>query len=482
MAQSKVFKGVVWTSIERFGTLAISFVSNMILARLLTPDDFGTIGMLLFFISIAQTFVDSGFGSALIQKKEITKADVNTVFYINMGMSILSYIILFFTAPIIASFYNIPLLKDLLRVQSLVILIQGFTIIQTVQLRKKLEFKKLSLCNIIGTFVLACSGIISALLGLGVWSLVIRTLAGAITTSILLWWIGKWKPILLFSIKSFKELFGFGGFILLSSIMVTISNNIQAMILGKMFKPSTVGNFTQARTLRNIPSEGVSSVIGQVLYPDFSNNQNDDLLIKQKLEKSAYLISYAVSFMMALCILIGEPLIKIVYGGQWDEAIPYFQILCIGGLPLCLQDININVIKAKGHSAALFVCNLIKIVLYVIVMIVGARLYGVYGFLWVMVVYSFVAYFAFAIIGTYFIKTTIIGQLLNVGKSVAIALIPMAIVFLLRPVLPAYPNYFLWLIIESAFYFSAFILLSIILKCDAFNYLYDNIIRKKKEC
>lgn len=480
MAQSKVFKGVIWTSIERFGTLAISFVSNMILARLLTPDDFGTIGMLLFFISMAQTFVDSGFGSALIQKKDINQNDVNTVFYINLGMALFSYVVLFFAAPYIASFYNIPLLKDLLRVQSLVVLIQGITITQTVQLRKKLEFKKLSICHIIGTLVLAIAGIMSAWLGMGVWSLVIRTLAGAAVTSALLWIVGKWKPSLIFSVASFKELFGFGGFVLLSGILITVSNNIQSMILGKMFKPATVGNFTQARTLRNIPSEGVSSVIGQVLYPDFSNNQNDDLLIKQKLEKSAYLISYAVSCVMALCILVGEPLIKVVYGGQWDEAIPYFQILCLGGLPICLQDININVIKAKGHSGALFLCNLIKITIYVALMICGAKLFGIFGFLWVMVIYSFIAYFAFAIIGTHYINTSIKGQLTNVGKSMFLSIVPMAIVFFIRTLIPQYPNYIVWLIIEVSLYLGLFIVLSLIFKCEPFIYLYENFIGKRK--
>ena len=323
MATSKVFNGVIWASVQRFGNLGISFISNMVMARLLTPDDFGTIGMLLFFIAMAQAFVDSGFGAALIQKKEITNEDVCTVFYVNMGISFIAYIILFISAPYIADFYSVPILCDLLRVQSVVVLIQGFTLIQSVQLTKKLDFKRLSVCNLIGTFVLALTGITAAYNGMGVWSLVIRTLAGTITTSIMLWTIGHWRPSLIFSTESFKRLFNFGGFMLLSSLMITISNNIQSLILGKLFAPSVLGNFTQARTLRNISSESISSVIGQVLYPDFSNHQDNDILIKQKLEKSAYLLSYIVSAIMALCILVAEPLINLIYGNQWSEAIPY---------------------------------------------------------------------------------------------------------------------------------------------------------------
>lgn len=480
MAQSKVFNGVIWASVQRFGTLGISFISNMILARLLTPDDFGTIGMLMFFIALAQTFVDSGFGAALIQKKDATNDDVNTVFFINMGMSVLVYIVLFFAAPSIAAFYGIEILCPLLRVQSLVVLIQGFSLIQTVQLQKRLDFKRISICSLAGAFSLATAGIVAALLGFGVWSLAIRAVVGTLVTTSMLWFIGTWKPQLIFSKQSFKELFGFGGFMLLSSIIFSISNNIQAMILGKMFSPSTVGNFTQARTLRNLPSESVSSVIGQVLYPDFSNNQNDDKLIRQKLEKSAYIISYAVSAVMALCILIGEPLIKLVYGGQWDEAIPYFQLLCLGALPICLQDININVIKAKGHSLALFICNLIKITLYVIMMIVGAKMYGIYGFIGVMVVYSFIAYLAFAIIGTHYINANIVGQLIRIVKSVATATIPLIIVYCTRFILPDYPNCFIWLVAESVFYAVLIVAVSALSKNEAFLYLYNNINFRKR--
>ena len=478
MGQSKVFKGAIWASIQKFGNLGISFISNMILARLLTPDDFGTVGMLMFFLAIAQTIVDGGFGAALIQKKEISKEDVNTVFYINMGMSILAYSALFFFSPYIADFYNIPILSPLLRVQGLVIIIQGGAIIQTILLQKNFDFKKLSICNLLGSLGIAISGICAALLGFGVWSLVIRTIVGALITSLLLWWMSKWHPNIIFSKDSFRNLFGFGGFMLLSSLMISVSNNIQTMILGKLFRPSTVGNFSQAKTLRNIPSDCISSVIGQVLYPDFSNHQDNDELIKQKLEKSIYIISYATTFILCLCILEAKPLINIIYGNQWIESIPYFQLLCIGGIPLCLQDININVIKAKGHSFSLFICNLVKIILYIILMIIGANYFGIYGFLLVMVGYSFLAYITFAIIGTHFINTTILGQIKQVGKSLTLALIPMCIIYCMRLYIDEYPNNTVWLCSESIIYITLFVFISKSTHCYAFSYLYYNLIRR----
>lgn len=470
MAKSKVFNGIIWASIQRFGTLGISFVSNMVMARLLTPDDFGTIGMLLFFIALAETFVDSGFGSALIQKKNITEEDTCTVFYINMAISIVAYIVLYISAPYIAQFYKIPILCDLLRVQSIVVLIHGLRLIQSVQLTKKLDFKKLSICNLIGTIVLAVTGIAAAYWGMGVWSFVIRTLAGAFTTLILLWLIGRWKPTFIFSVESFKNLFSFGGFMLLSSLMITISNNIQSLILGKLFTPSVLGNFTQARTLRNISSESISSVIGQVLYPDFSNHQENNVLIKEKLERSAYLLSYIVSVLMALCILIAEPLINLIYGNQWNDAISYFQILCLGGVPLCLQDININAIKAKGKGKALFICNLLKVIFYIAVMFYGALIAGIYGFIWMMVVYSFVAYISFAVLGTYYIKTNIFNQLFSVFKSIIISGFSFVVVRLIH-VYIYIGNYAIWILIDCSLFIFTLVTISLFFKCYPFLYL-----------
>lgn len=480
MAKSKVFNGIIWASIQRFGTLGISFASNMVMARLLTPDDFGTIGMLLFFIALAETFVDSGFGSALIQKKNITKEDTCTVFYINMAISIVAYIVLYISAPYIAQFYKIPILCDLLRVQSIVVLIHGLRLIQSVQLTKKLDFKKLSICNLIGTIVLAVTGITAAYLGMGVWSFVIRTLAGAFTTFILLWLIGKWKPSFIFSVESFKSLFSFGGFMLLSSLMITISNNIQSLILGKLFAPSVLGNFTQARTLRNVSSESISSVIGQVLYPDFSNHQDNNLLIKEKLEKSVYLLSYVVSAIMALCILVAEPLIHLLYGNQWDDAIPYFKVLCLGGIFICLQDVNINVIKAKGKSKSLFICNFIKIVLYVIAMIFGGIYGGIWGFIWVMVIYTFIAYLAFAILGTYYIKTNIFEQLKYMFKSLSISLIPFIIVTCIHKIY-IIDSYIIWLLIDVLIFVIGVIFVSYMTNSKAFFYLVNSLYENKKK-
>lgn len=431
MPKSKVFTGVIWASVQRFGTMIISFVTNIVLARLLTPDDFGTIGMLLLFLAIANTFVDSGFGSALIQKKDANQTDFSTVFFINLGLSVVVYAILFFGAPWVARFYDVDILRPLLRAQGLVLILHAFSIIQTAILRKKMDFRKLSICNLVGNIVGSIVGIGAALMGYGVWSLVIRTLVVGLVTSLLLWIIGNWKPLLVFSKQSFKELFGFGGFMLLSSLLATFANNVQTLIIGKMFQQGTLGHYTQAKQLRNIASDSISSVITQVLYPDFSNNQNDDKALSSRLNFSILTISFLTVAIMAICIVTAKPLILLLYGEKWLDCVPYFQLLCVGGCFVSLQDVNINLIAAKGKSKMLFFCNLCKIIVFCVLMVTGAKIGGIYGLLISMIIYALIAFLVFAALSTHCLKCTIWGQLWGIVQCLLLAFVPLVATYLL---------------------------------------------------
>ena len=206
----QTISGMTWSAVERFGYTFIMFISNLVLAHLLTPDDFGLIGMITVFIAISTAFVDSGFASALIQKKDTDTEDYSTAFYINIVLSLVFFIILFFSAPLIADFYHQPPLVDLLRVAGLVLALNAFNIVQSAKLRKELNFKLLSQASILSAFIGCSIGIIAAFCGLGVWSLVIQTLTIGLSRSILLWVLTQWKPQLILNKQSFKELFGFG--------------------------------------------------------------------------------------------------------------------------------------------------------------------------------------------------------------------------------------------------------------------------------
>lgn len=423
---------MIWAAVQRFGTLIISFVSNMILARLLTPDDFGVMGMLLFFVVLAQTFVDSGLGAALIQKQDVKDVDVNTVFYINMAISTFVYVILFATSPLIANFYNEPILDSLLKVESLIVLIQGMTIVQTVQFQKMMDFKKLTISGLTSAIISSILAIAAALYGWGVWSLVVKALVEALVRSLMLWLMSKWRPMWIFSWTSFRELFGYGGFILLSSIMFRVSNNVQSLIMGKIFKTSILGNYTQAYQLRNVASDGISSVLAQVLFPEFSNLQNNDEELRKRIDFSIYIISFLVSPLMIWCSVLAKPIIQIIYGDQWDEAVPYLQILCFGGIFLALQDVNINVVKAKGKSKALFIANALKTIMMIVTIIGAGLMFGIIGFLWTIAFFSLIAYLLFSSMSSYYTKSTNRVQYGNVGKCLMLCIVPTCAVYIFK--------------------------------------------------
>ena len=270
----KTVSGMLWSSFQKFGTMGISFVSNIVLARLLTPEDYGCIGMLMIFILVANTFIDGGFGSALIQKKEPTQEDYSTIFYWNLFLSIVLYALLFFTSPLIASFYELPLLSSVLRVQGLVLILNSLSIIQQNRLRKQLLFKKLSVVSIVSALLSLGITIYLAYVGWGVWALVAQQLLMSLFNAVLFWIVGKWAPTFVFSKQSFKELFGFGGYILSSNLINTLCNNVQGLLIGKFFSPVTMGLYAQARKLEEVASTSISSIIDQVSFPVFSEFQD----------------------------------------------------------------------------------------------------------------------------------------------------------------------------------------------------------------
>jgi len=476
MAQTSVLIATLWALLQRFGTMLISFSTNIVLARLLMPEDFGTIGMLLIFIAVANTFVDGGLGAALIQRSSLTQEDKSTVFFSNLVLSVFLYLILFASSPWIANFYSTPLLSDLLRAQGLVLILQAFGVVQTALLSKSLDFKKISMSNLVGNLLGAITGIVLACCGFGVWSLVAKALATTLVTTILLWGLGGWLPTLCFSFLSLKKLFGFGGFVLLSSLMMTISNNIQTAILAKMFQADIVGNYTQARTLRNVASDSLSSVVGQVLYPDFSKNQNDNDVLERKLSLSLSLLSFFSIPIMCLCIINADFLIHTLYGAKWDVAIPYFQILCIGGFFIPLQDVNISIIKAKGKSKILFLCNFFKTCFLCVMIIAGGLLWGIYGFIWAMVLYVFIAALTFNILSSYYLKISFFKQVKDVLINLAIFVTPLLVIFFLKERFDNFSS-IVQVLLSSSIYIGLSVSLVFIVNPTAMVYLKSKVIK-----
>ena len=238
--KQKAASSMIWTALQKYSTMFVHFISGIILARLLTPHDYGCIGMLSIFIVLSESFIDGGFGSALIQKKKPTQEDYSTIFFWNLGMAVLLYAILFVFAPAIARFYDIPLLCDVLRVQGLILFIYAFNIVQRNQLKKKLNFKVLSIVTITTSIIALSVTIFMAYNGFGVWALVAQNLITAAIPAIVFWFFIKWRPIMTFSWKSFHELFSFGFYMFLSHIVNSFGKNIQSLLIGKLYSPATM--------------------------------------------------------------------------------------------------------------------------------------------------------------------------------------------------------------------------------------------------
>lgn len=379
----KAINGAFWSGIQKFGLSAISFLSNIVLARMLTPDDYGCIGMLTIFLVLSNSLILGGFVSALIQKHDVTQQDYSTVFYWNVGISVLLYLVLYLASPSIASFYHIDKLSSLLRVLGITLIINGFCAVQTTRLRKFLEFGVLARINIASAIISTILAIILAYFGFGIWSLVFQQISLSVFNAIFLWKSTTWKPSLLFSIQSFNSLFSYGSFLLLNELVNVFCDNLQGLLIGKYFSASTMGYYTQARKLEIVPTQSITQMVSQVTFPIFSKIQNDKERLYRAVRESVALMNFLNFPLMLLLIVIAKPLIACLYSEKWLPAVPYFQILCFAGIPNCLQNVNYHVVSAAGRSKILFKWNFVKRGIGLLFMFVGLC-FGVEGLLWGM--------------------------------------------------------------------------------------------------
>lgn len=467
--KKKTVSGMIWSALQRFGTMGISFVSNIVLARLLTPDDYGCIGMLAIFITVSNTFVDGGFGSALIQKKEPTQKDYSTIFWLNLFMSVVIYGILYISAPAVSRFYDIPLLSSVLRVQGIVLIINALNIVQTNQLRKSINFKRLAVIYIASQIVGAVCAIVLAYMGWGVWALVAQQIIASSITSVILWVMNRWLPQLCFSFDSFKQLFSFGGFILASNLINTFCNNVQGLLIGKFFNPAILGYYTQAYKLEDVASHSISSVVDQVAYPVFSKVQSDNDGLKNVIYRLILSIAYVSFPMMLILVLIAEPLIGLLYGEKWLPSVPYFQIICIGGIAVCLQGVTYLAIASIGKSKELFLWTIIKRGLGMILLIAGMVLFGMNGLLWGFVLSCWSVTFINAYLVSKYIKYGLWQQIKDVLPIILISSMVFIITLVIANKLTL--GGYMYIVLVLLIYISMYLLLSSVVKLQAYSFI-----------
>lgn len=403
--KSKTQKGLVWSFVERFATQGVQFLFGIILARLLSPEDYGTIAMPLVFLAIAQCFIDSGFSTALIRKPDLTEEDLSTAFYFNIGVGVICYFALFLTSPLIADFYNTPILSDLLKVTALATLFNPLCAVQQAILTRKIDFKTQAIVSLSGAIVSGSVGLVMAYSGYGIWSLVFQQVGGYVIRTILLWILGRWKPKRKWSWESFRYLWGFGSKMLGSALLDTTYNNIYPIVIGKFFSANDLGNYTRAQQFSNLPSNNVTGVLQRVTFPVLSSIQNEDERLAKDYRKILKMSAFLIFPMMLMLSAVADPLIRVLLTDKWEGCIILLQIICFQMMWYPIHAINLNLLTVKGRSDLFFRLEIIKKIVGVGIMCVTIP----HGIIW-MVSGGIVSSMFSLVINTYYT-----GKLINVG-------------------------------------------------------------------
>jgi teichuronic acid exporter len=389
--RSKALHAVSWTFLEAVGVRGTQFIVGIVLARLLLPEQFGLIGMLTVFMAVAQSLLDSGFGAALIQKRDVARVDACSIFYFNIIVGIAAAGLLCLAAPWIAAFYHQPILTPLTRAMSAVIVVNSFALVQNTILTKELNFRAMTKVSLIGSTLSGIGGIAAAVAGCGVWSLVIQQVSSAFLHTLLLWLVSPWRPAWIFSRKSLQGMFGFGSRVMASGLLSTIFANIYWLIIGKLFSAADLGYFTRAQKMQELPTLTLSWMVGRVTFPVFSSIQDDRVRVKRGLRKVLTSLAF-VSFPITIGILVtARPLVIVLLTEKWAPCVPYLRLLCLAGLLFPMNWFNMNVLYAIGRSDLCFRLEVIKKTLIVISIAILWR-WGIEALIWGQVVVSILSY------------------------------------------------------------------------------------------
>lgn len=418
---NKTIGGFIWMFSERFGSQVLQIIIFVVLARILAPEAFGLIGMLAVFITLSQSLTDSGFGQALIQKKDADELDYSSVFYINIVFSIAIYLLLFLAAPQIANFFNEPILIDLVRILGLRFVFAAFSMVQITKLVKELRFKELLIARLPSTILGGVAGISAAYMGLGVWSLIIQQLTNEFAYSLQIWIQSKWIPSWSFNFRRVKSLFSFGSKLMLEGVINSVYKNFYEIMIGRNFAASEVGFYTQANKLKQLPVSNISNALSKVTFPILSGIQHDDERLKGAYKKIIRQIFLIIAPLMAGGIVLAEPAFRVVLTDTWLPAVPYFQWLCISGLFYPANAYNINILKVKGRSDLVLYLGLVKKGVAVVGILILVQ-YSVLALVIFKAFHSLFAYILNSYVSGRFINYGILEQIKDIWKIILAAL------------------------------------------------------------
>lgn len=418
--KDKTVRGVGWTALDSVASYGISFLVGLVLARLLSPDEYGLIGIITIFIAVFNTIIDSGFSIALIRKPNVTNDDYCTVFFINLGISVVLALLLYFGANGIANYFGREELVSLTQVMSCILIINALGIVQKAKLTKQLDFKSQTKVSIIASSISGVLGIGTALLGMGVWALVVQQVSRQLLNTFLLWTFSRWIPQLRLSLASFKELFGFSWKLLVAQIINTVWAKLYQFVIGKYYSSETLGHYTRAEQFATIFSSNITTIVQRVSLPVMSEIQdNTQRLVAayRRIIKSTMLLTLVLMFGLAA---VAKPMIYVLIGEQWMPCVPFLQILCFSFAFYPLHALNLNMLQVQGRSDILLILQIVKNIIALIPLALGIWV-GIYWMLGGSVICGFFDYFVNSYYSGKKLGYTSWQQLKDIGPSSLVA-------------------------------------------------------------
>ncbi len=429
--KSTVLFSLFWKLMERGGTQGIQFIVQIVLARLLLPEDFGSITIVLIFIQLANVFIQSGFNTALIQKKDADEVDFSSVFYLSLFVAGLLYVVLFFTSQFIADFYRLPQLAQILRVLSITLFFGAFNSIQNAYVARNMIFKKLFFSSLGAIIVSGTVGITAAYLGWGVWALVAQQLINQLAVTLILWFTVKWRPKLLFSIEKVKVLFSFGWKLLVSSLINTLYIDIRSLIIGKIYPPAMLGYYDRGKLFPKIIVSNIDGSIQSVMLPALASQQDDKKRVKAMMRRAIMTSSFIMFPMMVGLAVVAEPVVKIILTDKWLPAVPFLQIFCASNSLHPIHTANLQAINALGRSDVFLKLEIIKKIIGLIILGISIP-FGIYAMAWGVLLSGIISTFINAYPNLKLLNYSYIEQWKDIMPSLGISLVMGAVVYTLN--------------------------------------------------
>lgn len=462
--QYTVKSSVMWSTIERFSSQGVQFVVSIIIARLLMPADYGIIGMTAIFIGISQAFVDCGFSTALIRKQDRTEIDNSTIFFVNIIVGIILYILLWISAPLIAEFYSLPILVPITRAVSLTLFFNSLQIVPRAILTANADFKTQTYASLPATVVSGALGIYLAYNGYGVWALVWQQIISGVLISIILWILSKWHPILVFSFESLKELFRFSSNLLVSGLIDTIWNNSYTLVIGKFFAAKELGFYTRAYTLGYFPSVNIANVLQRGFFPILCRYQDDETVLVTNYRKFLKQSVYIVTPMMFGLAALADPVINLLLTSKWNASVPLLQILCMYFVLKPIVSINNNIYQVKGRSDMFLRLEIYK-KLISIVFLISSIPFGVYWMCVASVVSELICTLINMSMASRIIKLSLHSQIIDILPFFIMSIIMF---ILIRIAVHFIPNHYLSLCFGILIGLTFYIMTSMVFKIPEF--------------